>query len=89
MKTALMIASFQSVLLCAGLSFAGDDVSVDQLPPPVRATVERETQGGRITELERDQEQGQTIYEVEFSLDGKKYELDVAADGTLLERRLD
>jgi hypothetical protein len=48
-----------------------------------------EPKGAQITDIERDSEHGQTIYEVEFVLDGKEYELDIAADGQLLERRLD
>jgi uncharacterized membrane protein YkoI len=37
----------------------------------------------------RDHEQGKVIYEVEFISGGKEYELDIAEDGKLLERRLD
>lgn len=47
------------------------------------------TKGGQITGIERDQEHGQTIYEVEFSLGDKEYELDISPEGQLLERRLD
>lgn len=78
-----------AILLTTSLSLAGQDVALDQLPAPVRTTVERETKGAQITDIERDTEHGQTIYEVEFVLDGKEYELDIAADGQLLERRLD
>jgi uncharacterized membrane protein YkoI len=78
-----------AILLATSLAAAGQDVALDQLPEPVRATVDRETKGGQITEIERDTERGQTIYEVEFVLDGKEYELDIGADGKLLERRLD
>ena len=76
-------------LLAAAPSRAGEDLTLEQLPAAVRATVERETKGGQITDIERDREAGKTIIEVEFILDGKSYELDVAEDGTLLERRLD
>jgi hypothetical protein len=89
MKRLATIFTLPTVLLGTSLCLAGQDVSLDQLPAPVRATVERETKGGQITDLERDQEHGQTIYEVEFALDGKQYELDISAEGQLLERRLD
>ena len=78
-----------AILLGSSLALAGQDVTIDQLPAPVRATVDRETKGGQITDIERDTERGKTIYEVEFVLDGKEYELDIAEDGKLLERRLD
>jgi hypothetical protein len=89
MKHLATLLTLPAILLTTSLCFAGPDVPIDQLPQPVRATVERETQGGQITDIERDTEHGQTIYEVEFVLDGKEYELDIAADGKLLERRLD
>lgn len=78
-----------ATLLTALPSHAGTDLTLEQLPANVRATVERETKGGQITDIERDREAGKVIYEVEFTLDGKSYELDVAEDGALLERRLD
>ncbi len=76
-------------MLTAGASHAGEDLTLEQLPAAVRTTVERETTGGQITDIERDREAGKVIYEVEFTLNGKSYELDVAEDGALLERRLD
>ncbi len=89
MRKTLTIASFQAVLLSAGVCLAGQDISIDQLPAPVRSTVDRETKGAQITDIEEDEEHGKVIYEIEFTLDGKQFELDVAADGTLLEWRLD
>jgi hypothetical protein len=85
---ALMLPAVGALLLPA-MSSAGQDLTLEQLPEPVRATVDREAKGGQITDIEQDREGGQVIYEVEFTLEGKSYELDVAADGKLLERRLD
>lgn len=65
------------------------DVTFDQLPPAVQATVSRETQGGTIMEIELDDGQGVVTYEVEYSAAGAKYELDIAADGKLLRRQPD
>jgi hypothetical protein len=85
---ALMLPAVGALMLPA-MSSAGQDLTLEQLPAPVRATVDREAKGGQITDIEQDQERGQVIYEVEFTLEGKQYELDIAADGALLERRLD
>lgn len=89
MRSLLSVVLFQSAFLLPSLSWAGKDVSLEQLPPAVRATVERETKGGQIKDIEEDREAGRLIYEVELILNGQEYELDIAADGTLLERRLD
>jgi len=78
-----------ALLLHSGMSLAGKDLTLQDLPAAVRTTVERETKGGQITDIEQDDEKGQVIYEVEFTLEGKRYEIDVAADGKLLKRHLD
>jgi hypothetical protein len=89
MKRLVTAFAPSAILLTTSLCLAGEDIALDQLPPPVGATVERETKGGQIKDIERDLERGQTIFEVDFVLDGQEYELDVSADGKLLERRLD
>ena len=89
MRSALTFILIQAALITPALSHAGQDVSLDKLPPAVRATVERETKGGQITEIELDREQGKVVYEVEFKANGKKWEIEIAEDGTLLERRED
>jgi hypothetical protein len=89
MKFVFTLLTPPAILLTTSLCLAGQDVALDQLPAPVRATVERETKGGQIKDIERDLEGGKTIYEVEFMLGGQEYELDISADGQLLERRQD
>jgi uncharacterized membrane protein YkoI len=67
-----------------------DDVTLEELPEPVRQTALREVKDGTITDIERDTERGVAVYEVEFiEKDGKKFELDIGADGTLLRRHRD
>jgi uncharacterized membrane protein YkoI len=68
---------------------AAQPVTFQQLPAPVQTTVTREIQGGTIHEIELDNKRGVVSYEVEFYLAKVKYELEVAADGTLLGRKLD
>ena len=63
-----------------------EPVTLDQLPAPVRATVERETAGGSIKELELEIEEDETFYEVEFYKDGREQELSVRPDGSVAKR---
>lgn len=65
------------------------DITFDQLPAAVQATVSRETQGGTITDIELEDGQGVVTYEVEYVAAGAKYELDIAANGKLLRRQAD
>ncbi len=75
----------------AATGWANDDddedrVSIDQVPAAVKATILKEAKGGTVKEIERETEKGKTIYEAEIIIDGRKIEIEVAADGTLLER---
>lgn len=89
MRIAVAIAGALALTAAAPSALAGTDVKLDQLPKEVQKTVEDETKDGKIKDIERDTEQGRTIYEVEFTTGGEDFELDIAEDGTLLERRLD
>jgi hypothetical protein len=64
-------------------------VTIDQVPAPVKATLEKESSGGTISEIEKDTTEGKTVYEADATIGGKKYEIKVAEDGTLLTKKLD
>ncbi len=74
-----------------GVANADDDetLKLTDLPAPVRTTVQREVKQGTITDIEKDQENGNVVYEVEFTDGGKNWEIDVAPDGKLLQRHVD
>jgi hypothetical protein len=90
-----MLMKFGGVLFLAAsavlpsAALADDKVTVDQVPAPIRATIERETRGGRVHEIERETKRGVRVYEVEFIRDNKKYEMHVGEDGTVLKHKLD
>jgi len=83
-STAVLLAAF--MLLAWPASSPADEVSIDQVPPAVRAAIERELRGGKLEEIERETRNGRTVYEVEFKRDGKDREIHVAEDGTVLKR---
>ena len=68
---------------------ADRDMTLEELPEPVRQTALREVKHGTILEIEEDSDKGEIVYEIEFVLDAVKYELDIAPDGTLLHRHRD
>ncbi len=59
-------------------------ISIDQVPPAVRTTIEVNLAGGTITEIERSAGAERVVYEVEVTGPGGRFELAVAEDGTLL-----
>ena len=48
-----------------------------------------EAQGGTIGEIEREDEDGQVVYEADVVVNGQEVELKVAADGKLIGKEVD
>jgi len=59
-------------------------VTLADLPAPARAAVEKWLAGGTIQKIEKEDEDGKVIYDVEATVNGKHAEADIAADGTVL-----
>jgi uncharacterized membrane protein YkoI len=66
-----------------------EQVSIDEVPAAVKATILKEAQGGTIKEIERETEDGKTVYEAEVIINGEEVEIEVAADGTLLSKEVE
>ena len=90
MSPAWLVTVIVAIVLGGTAGAAGaDEVRIDQVPPAVRATIEREARGGRIEEIERETKNGRVVYKIEFVQGDKEYEIRVAQDGTLLKRKED
>jgi uncharacterized membrane protein YkoI len=64
-------------------------ITADQLPPPVKDTMQKEADGADLTQLEKETKGDKTHYEAHAAIDGKDYEIKVAEDGTLLKKSLE
>jgi len=64
----------------------GERVTIEQLPAAAKATIQKETQGGKIKQLKKETEGGKLVYSAEIVKDGKEYEVHVGADGTVTKR---
>jgi len=62
-----------------------EEVSLDDVPEAVKATILKEAAGAEIEEVVKETEDGQNVYEAEFEVDGKEIEIEVAENGALLE----
>jgi uncharacterized membrane protein YkoI len=73
---------------CAAISGRGEKksqlVSLSDIPAPARATIEKLTAGGEIKKIEKEEQKGKVIYDVEGELGEKDVEYDVASDGKVL-----
>jgi len=80
------------VLLVVGFSgsvvFGGKDIELSEVPQVVRTTIERELKDAEINNLERDKDDGKTVYDVEAETeDNRNIDLKIAADGTIVKEK--
>ena len=64
-------------------------VTVDQVPAAAHQTMQREAEGGNLTEFEKTTKDGKTVYEADAQIASQTYEIQVAEDGTLLKKKLE
>ena len=59
-------------------------VSLPDLPAPARATIDKLTAGGEIKKIEKEEQEGIVIYDIEAKVKDKDVEYDVDGDGKIL-----
>jgi len=70
-----------SVVTSCTLFRKDTDVTIAQVPPPVRKAIEKETAGGTIKSIEKIESGGKVTYEVEYMRGGKDIEVYFTEDG--------
>jgi hypothetical protein len=68
---------------------ADEKVAFSRCPAAVKKTLRRESREARIDTVTKVTEDGETTYLAGVTLDGNKYEIEVAEDGSLIEKSLD
>jgi len=61
-------------------------VAIDQVPPAVKATIEQESKGGTVKEIEKLSQDGKTAYGADIVMNGKEQQTLIAEDGTVIKR---
>lgn len=64
-----------------------EKVTLEQVPAAVKTTIQAE--GGKIEDIERQNDAGKVIYEADVIKDGKEIELRIAEDGKLVSRKVE
>lgn len=59
-------------------------VSLSDIPAPARAAIEKLTAGGKIKKIEKEEQEGTAIYDVEAKVKDKDVEYDVDSNGNIL-----
>jgi uncharacterized protein (DUF2249 family) len=78
---------FGLVILAASAAEEGKakKITLDKAPKAVRDAVEARFPGADVTSVETETENGNVVYDVELKHKGRKYEMDIKEDGTVLE----
>ena len=61
------------------------EIPLSQVPQPAIGATEGAVKGITLTEAEMEKKDGQTVYILEGEAAGKEYEIEVTADGKVLE----
>jgi uncharacterized membrane protein YkoI len=73
-------------LLLAGFACAQEKkIKRSDLPPAVEKTVAAQSAGATIREFSTEKENGQTLYEVEMTVNGHSKDISMTADGSIVE----
>jgi hypothetical protein len=70
----------------AGAQEGERKVSIDQVPPAVKAAILKAVGHGKLVDIGEIKRGGKKVYEIEMVVDGKEWDVLFAADGTELER---
>lgn len=89
---ACLIASFAVLqgCTCNGGSETDDEnetpVAMNDVPAAVRATLERESAGGKVTEVEKELKNGKTVYSADLTINGVAWDITIAEDGAVISK---
>jgi hypothetical protein len=86
MKVNRFVAFAAAGLLLAGFVCAQEQkIKRSDLPPAVEKTVAAQSAGATIREFSTEKENGQTLYEVEMTVNGHSKDISMTADGSIVE----
>ena len=86
MNTNYLVAIAASGLLLVGAASAQEKkIKRSDLPPAVEKTVAAQSAGATIRGFSTEKEKGQTLYEVEMTVNGHRKDISIAPDGTIVE----
>ena len=86
MKTNYLIAITASGLLLVGAASTQEKkIKRSDLPPAVEKTVAAQSAGATIRGFSTEKEKGQTLFEVEMTVNGHSKDISIAPDGAIVE----
>src|SRR5262245_61274790 len=88
-KGTVALCAAAALLFLAAAALADDKkpekITADKLPKKVMDAVKARFPGAEITSAEKETEAGKVVYDIELKHKGRKYEMDIQEDGTVIE----
>src|SRR5580698_7580410 len=85
MKNYLAAFATGLLLLAGNASAQEKKIKRSELPPAVEKTVAAQSTGATIRGFSTEKEKGQTLYEVEMTVNGHSKDISMTADGSIVE----
>lgn len=91
MNTRMLVTAVALIALSGTAQAADQKITLQNLPPAVKATVDAESKGATVKGISSEKENGKTVYELETLLNGRTRDLMIDAAGKvyLVEEQLD
>ena len=84
-----LVAALALSVFCTACAADRKDVTNDQLPAPVQATLEHEAQGGKVNKITREKKESGTTYQADVSAtNGQKWDVVIDGNGKLVYKHL-
>ena len=79
------MSAVAGLVMLAATALAGEKVPLDKVPKAVQDAVKARFPKAEITSIEKETNEGKVVYDIELKSEGRKYEMDIQEDGTVLE----
>jgi uncharacterized membrane protein YkoI len=83
--TVLTVAYVLAVCLLTQSANSQEKITADKLPPKVTESMKTRFPGAMVTQITKELENGETVYDIEMTIGGKKHEMDCKEDGTIVD----
>jgi hypothetical protein len=62
-----------------------EKIPLDKIPKPIKDAIDGRFPGAEVASVEKEKEDGKIVFDVELKHKGRKYEMDILEDGTIIE----
>jgi len=84
-KSGLSVALLMLTMIARAEEDKAKKISLDKAPKAVRDAINNRFPDAEVNSIEKENEGGKVVFDVELKHKGRKYEMDIEEDGTIVE----